>query len=85
MNRHPCILQLDLDDLNVESAYFRSFDAVVRRQLDPVWHKVGPRTKELVNDLATLRRLLTYVLILIVTLSIVHFIPFLCYGLLNRP
>jgi len=84
MNRHPCILQLDLDDLNVESAYFRSFDAVVRRQLDPVWHKVGPRTKELVNDLATLRRLLTYVLILIVTLSIVHFIPFLCYGLLNR-
>ena len=52
--------QLDLDDLNVENAYFRSFDAIVRRQLDPVWHKVGPRTKQLVNDLATLRRLLTY-------------------------
>ena len=47
MNRHPCILQLVLDDLNVESAYFRSFDAVVRRQLDPVWHKVGSRTKQL--------------------------------------
>ncbi|KAG1731335.1 uncharacterized protein EDB91DRAFT_1154579 [Suillus paluster] len=53
---------LDLDDLNVESAYFRSFDAVVRRQLDPVWHKVGPKTKQLVGDLATLRRLLTYLL-----------------------
>ncbi|KAG1814268.1 uncharacterized protein BJ212DRAFT_1482008 [Suillus subaureus] len=53
---------LELDDLNVESAYFRSFDAVVRRQLDPVWHKVGPRTKQLVGDLATLRRLLTYLL-----------------------
>ncbi|ETW75057.1 hypothetical protein HETIRDRAFT_127022 [Heterobasidion irregulare TC 32-1] len=53
---------LDLDDLNVENAYFRSFDAIVRRQLDPVWHKVGPRTKQLVNDLATLRRLLTYLL-----------------------
>ncbi|KAG1811990.1 hypothetical protein EV424DRAFT_1419210 [Suillus variegatus] len=42
---------LELDDLNVESAYFRSFDAVV-----------GPRTKQLVGDLATLRRLLTYLL-----------------------
>jgi DNA excision repair protein ERCC-4 len=54
--------QLDLDDLNVENAYFRSFDAIVRRQLDPVWHKVGPRIKHLVNDLATLRRLLSYAL-----------------------
>ncbi|KAF9652763.1 hypothetical protein BDM02DRAFT_3088779 [Thelephora ganbajun] len=53
---------LDLDDLNVDNAYFRSFDAIVRRQLDPVWHKVGPRTKQLVADLATLRRLLTYLL-----------------------
>ncbi|KAL4069136.1 hypothetical protein J3A83DRAFT_4096140 [Scleroderma citrinum] len=53
---------LDLDDLTVESTYFKSFDAVVRRQLDPVWHKVGPRTKQLVSDLATLRRLLTYLL-----------------------
>ncbi|KAH0838837.1 hypothetical protein J3R83DRAFT_7247 [Lanmaoa asiatica] len=53
---------LDLDDLTVESAYFKSFDAVVRRQLDPVWHKVGPKTKQLVSDLATLRRLLTYLL-----------------------
>ena len=57
----PCLwLQLDLDDLNVENAYFRSFDAIVRRQLDPVWHKVGLKTKQLVADLATLRRLLTY-------------------------
>jgi DNA excision repair protein ERCC-4 len=55
----PIQSQLDLDDLNVDNAYFRSFDAIVRRQLDPVWHKVGPRTKQLVGDLATLRRLLT--------------------------
>jgi DNA excision repair protein ERCC-4 len=54
---HP-FLQLELDDFNVENAYFRSFDMVVRRQLDPVWHKVGPKTKQLVNDLGTLRRLL---------------------------
>ncbi|KAH7884060.1 hypothetical protein F5I97DRAFT_1897941 [Phlebopus sp. FC_14] len=53
---------LDLDDLTIESAYFKSFDVLVRRQLDPVWHKVGPRTKQLVSDLATLRRLLAYLL-----------------------
>ncbi|EJF60626.1 hypothetical protein DICSQDRAFT_87823 [Dichomitus squalens LYAD-421 SS1] len=53
---------LDLDDLTIDNAYFRSFDIVVRRILDPVWHKVGPRTKQLVSDLATLRRLLTYLL-----------------------
>ncbi|KAF9489165.1 hypothetical protein BDN71DRAFT_1491012 [Pleurotus eryngii] len=53
---------LDLDDFNVENAYFRSFDIIVRRQLDSVWHKVGPKTKQLVNDLGTLRRLLTYLL-----------------------
>ncbi|KAG5637597.1 hypothetical protein H0H81_003988 [Sphagnurus paluster] len=53
---------LDLDDFNVDNAYFRSFELVVRRQLDPVWHKVGPKTKQLVNDLGTLRRLLYYLL-----------------------
>ena len=53
--------QLDLDDLKVENAYFKSFDVIVRRQLDSVWHKVGPRTKQLVSDLSTLRRLLVYV------------------------
>lgn len=52
------VIQLDLDDLSVESTYFRAFDSIVRRQLDPVWHKVGPRTKQLVGDLATLRSLL---------------------------
>ncbi|PPQ88277.1 hypothetical protein CVT25_005440 [Psilocybe cyanescens] len=53
---------LDLDDFNVENAYFRSFEIVVRRQLDSVWHKVGPKTKQLVNDLGILRRLLYYLL-----------------------
>ncbi|KAJ7889609.1 hypothetical protein B0H13DRAFT_2041364 [Mycena leptocephala] len=53
---------LDLDDFNVENAYFRSFDVVVRRQLDSVWHKIGPKTKQLVTDLGILRRLLLYLL-----------------------
>ncbi|KAF8959813.1 hypothetical protein BDZ97DRAFT_1836010 [Flammula alnicola] len=53
---------LDLDDFNIENAYFRSFEIIVRRQLDSVWHNVGPKTKQLVNDLGTLRRLLYYLL-----------------------
>ncbi|KAJ3561892.1 hypothetical protein NP233_g9913 [Leucocoprinus birnbaumii] len=53
---------LDLDDLNVENAYFRSFDAIVRYQLSSVWHKVGPKTKQLINDLNVLRQLLFYLL-----------------------
>lgn len=58
---NPENIQLDLDDLNIDNAYFKSFDILVRRQLDTVWHKVGPKTKQLVGDLATLRRLLRYV------------------------
>lgn len=49
--------QLDVEDLTVENALFRTFDAVVRAQLDPVWHTVGPKTKQLVSDLTTLRKL----------------------------
>ncbi|KAK4699648.1 DNA excision repair protein ERCC-4, partial [Phenoliferia sp. Uapishka_3] len=53
---------LEVEDLTVENALFRSFDSLVRRQLDPVWHKVGPKTKGLVSDLTTLRKLQAYLL-----------------------
>ncbi|KZT51574.1 hypothetical protein CALCODRAFT_125678 [Calocera cornea HHB12733] len=53
---------LDLDDLTVENAYFKNFDYVIRKQLDTVWHRVGPRTNQLVKDLAELRRLLKFLL-----------------------
>ncbi|KAF8531160.1 hypothetical protein JB92DRAFT_2825304 [Gautieria morchelliformis] len=39
---------LDLDELDIKSAYFRSFDFMVRRQLDPIWNRVGARTKRLI-------------------------------------
>lgn len=52
-------LQLDIDDFTVENALFRNFDRIVRSQLDPVWHRVGPKTRKLVGDLQELRRLLT--------------------------
>ncbi|KIJ40631.1 hypothetical protein M422DRAFT_32128 [Sphaerobolus stellatus SS14] len=39
-----------------KAVYFRSFDLMVRSQLDPVGHNVGPGTKNLVNDLTVLRK-----------------------------
>ncbi|KWU41248.1 hypothetical protein RHOSPDRAFT_30581 [Rhodotorula sp. JG-1b] len=53
---------LEIDDLTVENALFSTFDRLVRSQLDPVWHKVGPKTRGLVNDLSTLRKLQDYLL-----------------------
>jgi DNA excision repair protein ERCC-4 len=53
---------LDVEDLTVENALFRSFDVLVRSQLDTVWHKVGPKTRQLVSDLTMLRNLQVYLL-----------------------
>lgn len=51
--------QVDLEDLTIDNALFRNFDKIVRAQLNPIWHRVGPKTKRLVSDLTTLRKLLT--------------------------
>ncbi|KAL8152206.1 hypothetical protein V2J09_009966 [Rumex salicifolius] len=52
--------KVDVEDLTVENSLFKSFDEIVRRQLDPIWHQLGKRTKQLVSDLKTLRKLLDY-------------------------
>lgn len=52
--------KVDVDDLTVENGLFKSFDEIVRRQLDPIWHTLGKKTKQLVSDLKTLRKLLDY-------------------------
>jgi DNA excision repair protein ERCC-4 len=49
---------IELDDWTVDSALHRSFDVIVRRQLDAVWHRVSFRTRQLVNDLTVLRGIL---------------------------
>ncbi|KAK5079560.1 DNA repair protein RAD16 [Exophiala xenobiotica] len=49
---------VEMDDWTTESALHTNFDAIVRRQLDPVWHRVSWRTKEIANDLTTLRSIL---------------------------
>ncbi|GLJ46967.1 hypothetical protein SUGI_0991250 [Cryptomeria japonica] len=52
--------KVDVEDLTVESGLFKSFDEIVRQQLDPIWHIIGKKTKQLVRDLKTLRKLADY-------------------------
>ncbi|KAL8903854.1 MAG: hypothetical protein Q9207_003652 [Kuettlingeria erythrocarpa] len=49
---------LELDDWTLDSALHRSFDVIIRRQLDPIWHRVSFRTRQIVNDLTVLRTIL---------------------------
>ena len=49
---------LEMDEWNLDSALHRSFDTIVRRQLDPVWHRTSFRTRQIVRDLALLRTIL---------------------------
>jgi len=51
-------LTSDIDDFSVERVMHGSFDITIRRQLDPVWHRLSPGIKQLVGDLSTLRSLL---------------------------
>lgn len=54
--------KLDVEDLTLENGLFKSFDEIVRRQLDPIWHTLGRKIKQLVSDLKTLRKLADYIL-----------------------
>lgn len=49
---------LELDDWTLDSALHKNFDVIVRRQLDPIWHRVSYRTRQIVNDLSVLRGIL---------------------------
>lgn len=49
---------LEMDDWNVDSALHKNFDTIVKRQLDPMWHRVSWRTKQIANDLTVLRQIL---------------------------
>jgi DNA excision repair protein ERCC-4 len=55
--RKACSM-VDISDFTLENAVFKTFDRAIRRQLDPVWHRLGPRTRQLVHDLKMLRKLL---------------------------
>lgn len=53
---------LDMEDWTLDSALHRSFDVAIRRQLDPIWHRVSFRTRQIVSDLTDLRQILQYVM-----------------------
>ena len=53
---------LEMDDWNLDSALLKNFDVIVRRQLEPNWHRVSWKTRQIVNDLSVLRGLLNSVL-----------------------
>ncbi|KAH9261338.1 hypothetical protein BASA82_001022 [Batrachochytrium salamandrivorans] len=64
---HECLLEvkrlnpsLESTEFKLENALFKSFDVTIRIQLDPIWHRVSSKTKQLVGDLRVLRQLLTY-------------------------
>ena len=65
---HACMGELkkskhvDTSELTLEAGLHRSFDRVLQRQLDPVWHSVTRKLKQIVYDLRTLRNLATYLL-----------------------
>ncbi|KAF9164315.1 hypothetical protein DFQ26_001598 [Actinomortierella ambigua] len=60
IRRSSSAIEIDVEDFTVEKAMFKSFDVTIRRQLDPIWHRVSHKTKQLVSDLGTLRKLLAY-------------------------
>jgi DNA excision repair protein ERCC-4 len=53
---------VDLTDLTLEKGMTETFDHFIRRQLEPVWNKVSFTVRGVVNELKTLRKLLSYLL-----------------------
>jgi DNA excision repair protein ERCC-4 len=49
---------LEVDDWTLDSALHKNFDQIIRRQLDPVWHRTTFKTRQVVRDLSLLRTIL---------------------------
>lgn len=49
---------LEVEEWTLDSALHRNFDIIIRRQLDPVWHRISWRTKQIASDLTALRTIL---------------------------
>nr|CAG4641558.1 EOG090X03DI [Eurycercus lamellatus] len=49
---------LDLDEMTVENALSKCFRKIIKFQLEPVWHQLSGKTKQLIEDLGTLRTIL---------------------------
>ncbi|PVH98378.1 DNA repair protein-like protein RAD1 [Periconia macrospinosa] len=49
---------VDMVDWTLDSALHKNFDTIIRRQLDPVWHRTTFKTRQVVRDLTLLRTIL---------------------------
>ena len=49
-----------MTELTLENGFFKQFDELVRRQLEPVWNSTDAKTKQLVSDLKSLRTVCTH-------------------------
>lgn len=50
--------QIDTIDWTLDNALKHDFVAMIHAQLDPVWHRISWRTRQLVSDLTTLRQII---------------------------
>jgi DNA excision repair protein ERCC-4 len=53
---------LDTDELTTENALTKSFDYLVKLYVDPVQHTLSFKSRQLLADIRTLRRLLFYLI-----------------------
>ncbi|KAF2737514.1 DNA repair endonuclease XPF [Polyplosphaeria fusca] len=49
---------IEMEDWTLDSALHKNFDMIIRRQLDPVWHRTSFKTRQVVRDLSLLRTIL---------------------------
>jgi len=51
---------LDTSQLTVENTISKSFHKILQQELNPIWHQLSGKTKQLISDLKTLRSLMIY-------------------------
>lgn len=49
---------IEMEDWTLDSALHKNFDTMIRRQLDPIWHRTTFKTRQVVRDLTLLRTIL---------------------------
>jgi DNA excision repair protein ERCC-4 len=53
---------MEKEHFNLENGLFQSFDNYLKMVLESEWHKLSLKTKQLMNDITTLRKLLDYLI-----------------------
>ena len=51
---------MNTDDFNVNLSVLGEFDSIIRQHLESDWHRVGFKTKQLLNEIQILKNILTY-------------------------